>query len=162
MKEIVVMLDNIRSNENVGSIFRTSDAAGVSKIYLVGITPAPLDRFNRVNKRLAKAALGAEKTVGWEQVESFKSASLKVKKEGFKIVGVEQDKKAKDYKLLSNSYNLAFVFGNEVDGLSKEDIELCDEIVEIPMKGKKESLNVAVAAGIILFNNLSYRQPDHL
>ena len=68
---------------------------------------------------------------------------------------LEQDKKAKDYKLLSNSYNLAFVFGNEVDGLSKEDIELCDEIVEIPMKGKKESLNVAVAAGIILFNNLS-------
>jgi len=158
MKEIVVMLDNIRSNENVGSIFRTSDAAGVSKIYLVGITPAPLDRFNRVNKGLAKAALGAEKMVEWEKAESLKEVVGKLKDakmERWKIIGIEQDKNSVDYHLISNSYNLAFVFGNEVDGLSKEDIELCDEIVEIPMKGKKESLNVAVAAGIILFNNLS-------
>jgi tRNA G18 (ribose-2'-O)-methylase SpoU len=154
----VVILNNIRSNENVGSIFRTGDAAGVSKIILTGYTPAPVDKFGRKNKALAKSALGAEEFVEWEKVSSLKRAIERLKKEKIeklKVVAVEQDKKAIDYrnyKLLASSYNLALVFGNEVTGLSQNDLKLCDEIIEIPMKGKKESLNVAVAAGVILFS----------
>ncbi len=149
--ELIVILNNIRSNENVGSIFRTADAAGVGKIILSGYTPTPLDKFGRVNKALSKAALGAEKFVPWEKVKSFKGIIERLKKERFKIVAVEQDKNSINYKLLSTDYNLAFVFGNEVTGLSKKDLLLCDLIAEIPMRGKKESLNVSVAAGIVLF-----------
>lgn len=156
----VVILNNIRSNENVGSIFRTADAAGVSKIILAGYTPAPLDRFGRENKGLAKAALGAERSVEWEREESLKGASLKVKKLGYKIVGIEQSKNAIDYrriktsKLLASSSKLALVFGNEVDGLSEEDLKLCDLVAQLPMLGSKESLNVAVCAGIVLYSLL--------
>lgn len=149
-----LILNNIRSNENVGSIFRTADAAGVSKIFLVGYTPSPIDRFGRKNKALSKAALGAEEFVQWEKVSALKKVIQRWKEEKmerFKIIGVEQSPKSKDYKLLSADCNLALVFGNEVTGLSKKDLELCDEIVEIPMKGRKESLNVAVSAGIVLF-----------
>jgi tRNA G18 (ribose-2'-O)-methylase SpoU len=188
--QIVVVLNNVRSNENVGSIFRTCDAAGVSKIFLCGYTPAPLDRFGRQNKALTKASLGAEKFVEWERTESLEEAvnvlknyspslctdkSLlafssarpvglrKARSEDnfskFKIIGVEQDKRSINYKLIFNlpageagDYNLALVFGNEVDGLSKEDLALCDVVAEIPMRGNKESLNVAVSVGIILFS----------
>jgi tRNA G18 (ribose-2'-O)-methylase SpoU len=153
---MVLILNNIRSNENVGSIFRTADAAGVSKIFLSGYTPAPTDKFRRVNKAISKAALGAEKFTEWEKVTSLKKITEKLKKEKFNIIGIEQDKKAINYKninyhLKSKNYNLAFVFGNEVTGLSKKDLSLCDLIVGIPMKGRKESLNVAVAVGIVLF-----------
>lgn len=147
----IVILNNIRSNENVGSIFRTCDAAGVSRIILCGYTPCPLDRFNRINNGLAKAALGAEKYVEWEQ-GNLKEKIENLKKEKFKIIGVEQNKKAINYRLLSKNCNLAFVFGNEVDGLSQEDLDLCDLVAEIPMHGKKESLNVAVAVGVVLFS----------
>ena len=144
--EKIVILNNIRSNENVGSIFRTCDAVGVSKIYLVGITPAPLDRFNRVNTGLTKASLGAEKSVEWEKIESLgevirklNPTSLKLRgTKEFKIVGIEQDKKSIDYRDIKQSVasreHLALVFGNEVEGLSKEDLKLCDEIIEIPMQ----------------------------
>lgn len=158
--DTVVILNNIRSMENVGSIFRTCDAFGVKKLYLVGITPAPVDRFGRENSRLSKASLGAEKFVEWERVENLKDPIEKLKEDGFKIVAVEQDKRAVDYrslktsKLLASSSKLALVFGNEVDGVSREDLDLCDMVVEIPMKGKKESLNVAVSVGIILSNIL--------
>ena len=155
---IVLILNNIRSNENVGSIFRTADAAGVSKIVLCGYTPMPLDRFGRENKKLSKVSLGAEKFVEWEKAESLKSASEKLRKDNFKIIGVEQDKKAIDYKKIKRqvvgSQYLALVFGNEVGGLSKEDLKLCDLVVEIPMGGKKESLNVSVAVGIVLYEIL--------
>lgn len=164
--QIVVVLNNIRSNENVGSIFRTCDAAGVKKIFLCGYTPAPIDRFGRQNKALTKASLGAEKSVEWQKVESMEEVVSVLKNyhssdnfSEFKIIGVEQDKRSINYKLIYNlpdgeagDYNLAFVFGNEVDGLSKEDLALCDVVAEIPMRGEKESLNVAVAVGIVLFS----------
>lgn len=176
-KEIIVVLNNIRSSENVGSIFRTCDAAGVSKIILVGYTPAPVDRFGRENKGLTKASLGAEKFVKWERAESLSDAIESLKNcsygsqmlrisrlqnnsSAFKIVAIEQNKKAIDYrelknsKLLAKSSKLALVFGNEVDGLSKEDLKLCDITAELPMLGKKESLNVAVCAGVILYSLL--------
>lgn len=157
-RNIIVILNNIRSNENTGSIFRTADATGVSKIILCGYTPAPVDRFGRDNKGLIKASLGAEKFVAWEKVESLKDVSEKLTKEGFKIIGIEQDEKAIDHKilktskLLASSPKLALVFGNEVKGLSKEDLKLCDLVAELPMLGKKESLNVAVAVGIVLYS----------
>ena len=151
--EKIVILNNIRSNENVGSIFRTADSAGIYKIILVGYTPAPLDRFGRVNKGLIKASLGAEKNVKWEKVETLKEAVKKLKK--FVMVGIEQDKKAIDYREIkkkAKNKNLALVFGNEVDGLSKEDLKLCDVIAELPMQGIKESLNVSVCAGIVFYS----------
>lgn len=148
---IVVILNNIRSNQNVGSIFRTSDAAGVEKIFLAGYTPAPLDKFGRVNNALVKSALGAEKSVEWEKVKSLKKAIEQLGND-FLVVAVEQDEKSKNYKSFKYPGNVALVFGNEVTGLSKKDLTLCDAVVEIPMKGKKESLNVSVTAGVILFS----------
>lgn len=150
----VVILNNIRSNENVGSIFRTADAVGVAKIILVGYTPAPIDRFGRENKGLVKASLGAEQSVEWEKIESLKDAILKLKAGGFKIVSIEQDKKAVDYRQIKSikTKNIALVFGNEVDGLSKDDLKLCDVVAELPMLGKKESLNVSVCAGVVLYS----------
>lgn len=157
---IIVALNNIRSSENVGSIFRTCDAAGVSKIILIGITPAPNDRFNRENKNLTKASLGAEKSVEWKKFVSLKEAIANMHKsfsdsKNLTVVAIEQDKSAINYRALKkavkNVSNLILVFGNEVDGLSKKDLGLCDIIAEIPMRGKKESLNVATSAGIILY-----------
>ncbi len=147
-----VILNNIRSAENVGSIFRTGDAFGVTQIFLVGISPAPLDRFGRINTKLAKSALGAEHFVKWQRFETLPEALEVLRKENFKIVAVEQADNSTNYKLLSNNLPAAFVFGNEVEGLSAEDLRLCDEVVEIPMSGMKESLNVAVSVGVILSN----------
>lgn len=155
--DIFVVLNNIRSNENVGSIFRTCDAVGVSKIILVGITPTPVDRFGRENKGLIKASLGAEKSVEWGKAEGLNSVIERLKIERFKIIGIEQSKnsisykKIKNSKLVSHASKLVLVFGNEVEGLSQEDLKLCDVVVELPMRGRKESLNVAVCAGIVLY-----------
>ncbi len=154
-KELVVILNNIRSNENVGSIFRTSDAVSVKEIVLCGYTPTPKDRFNRVNKGFVKASLGAEETVKWSKEEYLDSAVLKLKEKGFVIVAVEQNANSIDYKDVLNNVNtnkIALVFGNEVSGLSQVELGLCDFIAELPMKGKKESLNVAVCAGIVLYS----------
>lgn len=152
MREVAMLLHNIRSTHNVGSIFRTADAAGVSRIFLSGYTPTPLDRFGRVRKDIAKTALGAEKYVPWEHSVSSARLIAKLKKEGWDIVGVEQDTRARDYRSFKTKEKTLFVFGNEVKGLSKEVRKKCDGLIEIPMRGKKESLNVSVAAGIVLFS----------
>ena len=149
---IAVLLHNVRSAHNVGSIFRTADAAGVSQIYLTGHTPAPLDRFGRIRKDIAKTALGAERHVPWEHHASPTRLISRLKKEGWRVVGVEQDVRARDYRSIRVKTKTAFVFGNEVKGVSKSILKVCDSIVEVPMRGKKESLNVSVAAGIILFS----------
>ena len=159
MKEIVVILHNIRSLHNVGSIFRTADAAGVSKIYLAGITPAPVDRFGKIRPQLAKVSLGAEKSVPWEAVKSSAESRLikKLKSDGFRILAVEQSEKSIQYhKLEVNGSRLkvAVIMGNEVKGLPKNILKISDEILEIPMRGRKESLNVSVAFGIVIFGLL--------
>ena len=151
MKEIVVLLHNIRSAHNVGSIFRTADAAGVKKIYLSGYTPRPTDRFGRTQKDIAKTALGAEKYIAWKYFKTPTALISNLKKEGWKIVGVEQDPRAKNYRSFKPKNKTLFVFGNEVRGLSTDLRKKCDALIEIPMHGKKESLNVSVTAGIILF-----------
>lgn len=149
-----LILHDIRSSENVGAMFRTADAAGVGKIYLTGYTPTPLDRFGRINKKVAKAALGAERDVLWEKNESISLLLKQLKKNKVTIIALEQDTKAIDYKKVKTTGDTALIVGNEVDGVSKDALKMCDQIVEIPMKGKKESLNVSVALGIALFRIL--------
>jgi tRNA G18 (ribose-2'-O)-methylase SpoU len=154
-KEVLIILPDVRSSLNVGAIFRTADACGVGKIYLAGYTPAPLDQFGRVNKDIAKTALGAEKTLAWEKVKSVSSLLTKLKKQGFSLIAIEQSDKAVDYKKVKATNKVAFIFGNEVTGLSKGFLGKCDIIAEIPMCGEKESLNVSVSAGVALFRILN-------
>ncbi|PIP86498.1 RNA methyltransferase [Candidatus Campbellbacteria bacterium CG11_big_fil_rev_8_21_14_0_20_44_21] len=151
-REKVLILFNIRSAHNVGSIFRTADGAGVVKIFLAGFTPAPKDRFNRPRKDIAKVSLGAEKTLSWEKTEDIFTLIKNLKNKGYKIIAVEQDDKSISYKKLKATTKEAFIFGNEVRGLPSKVLRASDFIVEIPLFGAKESLNVAVSAGIILFN----------
>lgn len=150
-QENILILHNIRSVSNVGAMFRTADAAGIDKIYLTGYTPAPLDRFGRKRGDLAKSALGAEEFVKWEQKKSISALFTKLKKDGFLIIGLEQDKNSVDYKKVKIKEKNAFLVGEEVAGISKENLRKCDIIAEIPMRGKKESLNVSVALGVALF-----------
>lgn len=150
-KEICLILYNIRSAHNVGSIFRTADAASVSHVYLTGYTPSPIDRFNRERKDISKVALGAEKTVPWTHTENIEEVISELKKKGFTIIALEQDKKSVDYKTIRISQKSLLILGEEVNGIPKSILKKCDIIAEIPMRGKKESLNVSVAAGIALF-----------
>ena len=148
---IYLILDNIRSVHNVGSIFRTAETIGVTKIYCVGATPTPIDRFNRKRKDFAKVALGAEDLVPWEYSDQPIALAERLKKEGFQIIAVEQTASSIDYRKVKVNRKTAVVFGNEVEGVSEPLLKLADMVAEISLKGKKESLNVSVAAGISLF-----------
>lgn len=152
---MITILHNIRSLYNVGSIFRTADAAGVEKIYLCGITPAPIDQFGKYRLPLTKVSLGAEKYVAWKKIGSTTKLIDTLKGEGYKIFSIEQSKKSIPYFKLSKSYILnskfCLILGNEIKGLPLAILKRSDKILEIPMKGRKESLNVAVAFGIIAF-----------
>ena len=154
MKEVAVLLHNVRSSHNVGSIFRTADAAGISRIFLSGYTPRPVDRFGRTQKDIAKTALGAERYLTWEYAAKPTPLIRRLRQEGWIIVGIEQDPSAKDFRAFRANEKTLFILGNEVLGLSKSIRVRCDVILEIPMRGKKESLNVAVSAGIVLFSAL--------
>lgn len=154
--EAIVVLDDIRSTFNVGSIFRTADSLSVDKIILCGITPSVQDRFGRERTDITKVSLGAEKKVDWEYFAKASYVVRRLKKEGFKIIAIEQSEKSVDYKkikLLPGS-KVAFVLGSEVAGVSKLILKLADKIAEIPMLGSKESLNVSVAFGVAAFRML--------
>ncbi|PIT96647.1 RNA methyltransferase [Candidatus Campbellbacteria bacterium CG10_big_fil_rev_8_21_14_0_10_35_52] len=151
---VYLILHNIRSVQNVGAIFRTADASGISKIYLTGYTPTPIDRFGRARKDFAKTALGAQNTVAWESVSSINLLIKRLKKEEIKIIAIEQSKNAIDYKKIKIKFPSAFIFGNEVKGLSKSILKKSDKIAYIKMLGRKESLNVSVAIGIFIFRVL--------
>jgi len=150
MKTCILVLDNIRSVENTASIFRTAECLGASKVYLIGTTPTPIDRFGRKRKDFAKVSLGAEEMLEWEYSKDIKSVIESLKSDGFQIISVEQEGRDK----FQPSERFALILGNEVDGVSRKALELSDEIFEIPMKGQKESLNVSVAAGIALYELL--------
>ena len=150
-RETIVIFHNIRSVENVGAMFRTADAAGVSKIYLTGYTPAPTDRFGRKRSDIAKSALGAEEYVPWEQRRNIFPLLGMLKREKYSIIGIEQAKNSIDYKRVKLKNRNVFIVGPEVTGIPKNILKKCDIIAEIPMRGKKESLNVSVALGIVLF-----------
>lgn len=153
-RDVRVLLHNIRSTHNVGSIFRTSDAAGISHIYISGYTPSPFDQFQRKQKDIAKTALGAEDSVEWSKAGTLKKLIAKLKIEGFSVVALEQSKKSVDYKKVELGEKVLLIVGNEVKGMSPELLKLSDIVAEIPMKGEKESLNVSVAFGIALFQLL--------
>jgi tRNA G18 (ribose-2'-O)-methylase SpoU len=164
---MIVILDNIRSLHNVGSIFRTADAVGVEKLYLCGITPSPLDRFGVVRGDVAKVSLGAENTVPWESVASTSRLITSLKKQGYTIVALEQDVRAVPYfqyadgsrVVARDDRKIALVLGAEVEGVSPAVLKKCDAIIDIPMSGKKESLNVSVAFGIAAYG-LRYSRHD--
>ncbi len=155
-KEFVIILHNLRSAYNVGAIFRTADAVQVSKIYLTGYTSAPKDRFGRKQKEIAKVALGAEDYVKWEKHPDLEKLINQLKNKGYTIVALEQDKSSIYYKKIKDIDNnkIALVLGNEPDGLSEEEIKLADYVAEIPMLGKKESLNVAAAFAVAVYGIL--------
>lgn len=154
MSKNILILHNIRSIENVGAMFRTADATGINKIYLTGYTPCPLDRFGRKRGDLAKSALGAEEYVSWEQKKNIFPLLVKLKKEKFLIIGIEQAKNSVDYKKVKIKNRNVFIVGAEVTGIPKSILKKCDIVAEIPMRGKKESLNVSTALGIVLFRVL--------
>jgi 23S rRNA (guanosine2251-2'-O)-methyltransferase len=152
--ESVLILPNIRSAINVGAMFRTADAIGINKIYLTGYTPRPTDKFGRIQSDIAKSALGAETWIPWKYEEDINKVLKKLKKDKFQIVAVEQDKNSIDYRKVKVGDKVAIIMGEEVNGLDKKILKKCNVIAEIPMKGKKESLNVSVACGIALFGIL--------
>lgn len=149
-----ILLPDIRSAYNVGSIFRSADCFGATKLYLSGTTPRPVDRFNRPQKEIAKTALGAEKSIPWEYFETAKEVIKKAKKEGFHIIAIEQSDTSVDIQTFPKHEKTLCIFGNEVEGVPKEILKLCDSIIEIDMKGEKESLNVSVCAGVVLYELL--------
>jgi tRNA G18 (ribose-2'-O)-methylase SpoU len=156
--KLAVIAHDVRSVHNVGSIFRTADAAGVEKIFLCGITPSPVDRFKTVRPDFAKVALGAEKYIAWESAKTTMEVVGRLKKEGYEIFALEQSARsmpyyevARDSRLAHADARVAIIVGNEVKGLPPSIIKAADRVLEIPMMGKKESLNVAVAFGIVAF-----------
>ncbi len=156
MRECVLVVHNIRSSHNVGSMFRTADGAGVSRIILSGYTPGHLDPRGKEHTPFVKVSLGAEKIVPYSRSATLSGALKKLKKEGYTVIALEQNKNSKslfNYKP-SSGEKLAVVMGNEVRGISAQSLKHADHILHIPMQGKKESLNVGVACGVALFTLL--------
>jgi len=143
---VTIILDNVRSAINVGSIFRTSDAFLIEKIILCGITAIPPD------KEIRKTALGATDSVKWEFFENTINTVNKLKAEGYHIIGIEQTDKStmlNDISLPKKS--IAIIMGNEVNGVAQEVINMCNEVIEVPQFGTKHSLNISVATGIVIW-----------
>lgn len=144
---LVVVLDNVRSAMNVGSVFRTSDAFLIQKICLCGITATP------PNREITKTAIGATESVSWEYFETTRSALESLRSEGFRLMGLEQT----DGSIMLDDYSIqvdqkyALVFGNEVEGVDESLMPMLDDCIEIPQEGTKHSLNVSVCAGIVLY-----------
>ena len=150
---VTVILNSIRSNYNVGSIFRTSDGAMIEKLYLCGYTPYPPDK-NAKNgrKEILKTALGSTESVKWEYQKDPKAVIMELKSKGIKICALELTDKSKIYYDFSpNDFPIGMIVGNEITGVSQDLIDLCDFSIEIPQYGIKQSLNVAIAYGIAVF-----------
>ncbi len=144
---VIIVLDNIRSLHNVGSVFRTADAFAVEKVVLCGITAKPPHR------EIQKTALGATESVDWEYSESCLKAVNQLKSSGYKAVGIEQVKGSKmlGAEAVFSGEKLVLIFGNEVNGVDQEVLDSCDEFWEIPQRGTKHSLNISVSVGVVLW-----------
>ncbi|QCX01147.1 RNA methyltransferase [Aggregatimonas sangjinii] len=145
---LVIILDDIRSLNNIGSIFRTSDAFLVEKIYLCGITATP------PHKDIRKTALGATESVAWEHVEDCVALVGDLEQQGFTTIAIEQAENAtmlQDYEVSKNQ-KYALIFGNEVKGVAQEVVDRCDDVIEIPQYGTKHSLNISVSVGVVVWN----------
>lgn len=145
---VAALLDNVRSMYNTGAFFRTADGAGIERLILSGITPPPSQSGVR------KTALGAEETVRWEKASDPLAAIRDLRDHGYEIAAVETSARSVDLYDWQPHFPLCLIFGHEVDGIRPELLELCDTHVRIPMLGKKHSLNVATAAGVVLYELL--------
>ncbi|MBK7498564.1 MAG: RNA methyltransferase [Ignavibacteriales bacterium] len=150
---VIVLLNSIRSSYNVGSIFRTSDGAMIEKLILCGYTPhPPIDSENTGNKDVLKTALGSTQSVLWQYIKNPVEAINEIKAQGIKICALELTENSKPYNTITNNdFPICLVVGNEITGVSQEVLDLCDYSIEIPQYGIKQSLNVAVAYGIAIF-----------
>ncbi len=145
-KEVYVLAHNIRSMHNIGSIFRTSDGAGVSKVYLSGYSACP------PRKEITKTALGADEFIPWEFYKNPLTLVKKLKKEKVQIIALERTESGDDIFSFKPKYPCLLIVGNEIEGIPSELLELADKKLEIPMRGMKESLNVSVAFGIAVYS----------
>lgn len=160
MKKIIIIAHNLRSSHNVGSLLRTADALGVEKVFLTGYTPYPMmpddKRMPHLAKKthnaIAKTALDAEKLDIWTHDENIEPTVEKLRKKGYKIVALEQANNALLLPGYRSPEKIALILGREVEGIEAEILAMCDEIIEIPMLGKKESLNVIQAAAIAVYH----------
>ena len=155
-QRVVVLLDNIRSLYNTGSILRTADASGVERVVLCGITPRP-DQGSRQRRAIAKTALGAEDSVPWEYQPDAHDALQSLATAGYHIVAVETSPEAVNLFEWTPRWPVCFVFGHEVDGVSSALDAHVETVIRIPMLGEKRSLNVATAAGVVLYELLRLR-----
>lgn len=146
-----MILHSIRSIQNVASIFRTADGVGVDKIYLCGITPGPLDRLGNIRRQFTKISLGAEKSVSYEKYKSTTRVIDILRKKGYQILAIEQSAKSVPYYKFKGRGKVVVIMGSEIGGLPKTILQKSDKILEIPMNGKKESLNVSIAFGIVAY-----------
>lgn len=145
LPEFVAVLDNIRSLHNVGAIFRTADGAGVRKLYLCGMTATP------PRAEIRKAALGAEESVPWEYFPTTQEALAALKRGGYALLALENTATSTDYRACAYRFPLALIVGHEFDGISPAILAQCDGVIALPMRGRKHSLNVAVAFGIAAY-----------
>lgn len=145
-KKVYVLLHNIRSMHNVGSIFRTADGAGVKKIFLTGYTPCP------PRPEIHKTALGAEEIVEWEYHSDPIALIKQLKKNGVKILSLEKNQQSQNIQKYAFASEACMILGNEIEGVSEAFISLSDAVLHIPMRGKKESLNVSVAFGVAIYS----------
>ena len=145
---LIIILDNVRSLNNIGSIFRSSDAFLIEKIYLCGITASPPHR------EIQKTALGATESVSWEYSKRISKTISELKEKDYQIYAIEQAQGSMSLQnfSLKKSIRYAFVFGNEVNGVSQNVIDLCENVIEIPQEGTKHSLNISVSVGLVIWD----------
>lgn len=149
-----LVIHNIRSAHNVGAMLRTAEAIGIDDVVISGFSAGPIDRFGRENPKVTKAAVGAHNLVSWTQAPDILEYLQEQQKLGRTIVSVEQDSRSVDYKAYQPTGDMVIIMGNEVTGVDQEILDLSDIILELPMTGEKESLNVTTSCGIILYRLL--------
>lgn len=165
MRDIIVIAHDLRSCHNVGSLLRTAEGIGVSKVYLTGFTPYPIKNTDsrlphiaqKLHKQIHKTALGAEENIVWEQNEDVLLVLKRLKEEGYTIIALEQGKNSIPMPMYNPPVKIALLLGREVEGVDSTLVDVCDEIIEIPMSGKKESFNVIQAAAMALYHIKFYK-----
>ena len=159
MHHAILIIHNVRSCHNVGSLLRTAEGLGVERVYLTGYTPYPLAEHDtrlphlarKLDAQIHKTALGAERLMRWEPAERIETVIDTLRAAGFRIIALEQDEKSVKLSTFHAPDHVALIVGREVEGIEPAVLAVCDRIVEIPMRGKKESFNVAAAAAIALY-----------
>jgi len=167
MNNLVLIAHNLRSSHNVGSILRTAECLGASKVYITGYSPYPaIDKTDhrlphiasKVSRKINKTALGAEKLIDWEYNKDIDKVISSLQEDNYSIIALEQTSNSKNISEFNPPSKSALIVGREVEGIEQKVLDMCDEILEIPMRGKKESLNVAQAAAIGVYHFTHYHK----